>query len=458
MAKQRGFEPDFDEMSGDVADPDAPKGAAAPQVVANQVLEMKQWLKQCFDFRRNLMTGNVEFRRATAIRDSYQVVLDHHENSIMLAMMESGFRAVKGTVPMIIQSEWVPDYHPLREYFRHIERDGPTTTGNIEQLVRSLSLSSMPDTVIAALKVLGFTPEKAVATLLRRWLIAACAGAVSDQPNHVCLVLQGPQGAFKTTWLRGLCPSSLADYNYVGQIMPMIQNGHVNNLVAEKWFVNIDDELEQLFGKDFNTLKSFITLSDVTNRKAYAKYEKRRKRVCSWMASVNGERILRDLENRRYFIMPVKRCLTDAMPPIDALWAEVYRLVLAGEQHWFTVEEYKLITAINEQFTEISAEAELLQRYFEPARPSDDKERVWYLTATEILTELRRYTNNMNIGNHQLGRALKRYGFESKSRRRSGRGEQSVPEYCYACLRYDVEGRPMMAPHTAPALAIPRTD
>ena len=86
--------------------------------------------------------------------------------------------------------------------------------------------------------------------------VGVVANAMNDLgcQNHVCLVLTGEQGKFKTTWLDNLCPRSLASYLFTGKIDP--QNKDVLTLVAEYLFINIDDQLKALNKRDENELKT----------------------------------------------------------------------------------------------------------------------------------------------------------------------------------------------------------
>lgn len=68
------------------------------------------------------------------------------------------------------------------------------------------------------------------------------------------------------------------------------------NFLAEKWFVNIDDQLETIFSKDFNSMKAIITTPFLTNRKAWHQLTRKRRRVCNFIGNVKNPRFLTDIE------------------------------------------------------------------------------------------------------------------------------------------------------------------
>jgi hypothetical protein len=76
----------------------------------------------------------------------------------------------------------------------------------------------------------------------------------------------------KTTWLNKLCPDEMKEFLICSHINPSLTDQNTANFLAEKWFVNVDDQLETIFGKDFNSMKAIITAPFVTNRKTWHRW------------------------------------------------------------------------------------------------------------------------------------------------------------------------------------------
>jgi predicted P-loop ATPase len=405
----------IDLETGDIVDAPAPKQADddAPQR-RNDLEDLLEYLKAKWQFRYNLLRSEVEVKSA----EKTWVQMDDFElNTIVVLAKLDGYKTSVATIKMVLESYLTPTYHPIRDYFEAL----PPWDGR-DYIAEYCARVILTNPVY----------QPYFATLVRRWMLAAagCALHIVTR-NEVCLVLIGGQGHGKTTWLDNLCPRALAEYRVTGPIQPDKKDQSTANMLAEMWFVNIDDQLENLFGKDANALKNIITSDDVVNRKAYARMTKKRKRVASFMASVNSSNFLTDTSNRRYLCFEVaaidkSKPLEDATP----LWSQVKALMQRGERVTFAAEEIGMINAMNLDFAEITPEMELVQRYLKPANPKDAA--CLFATNTDILRFLQGKTaGNLRLNTKVLGRALMRLQFEQHSRR--GFGPTPLKLYALHC-------------------------
>lgn len=380
----------------------------------SEVQELIDYLHYNYGFRYNLFTSEIEFTSEKS--KQWQAMDDRELNSVVLKAQLDGFKTSERTVSRILVSDHTPSYHPIKEYFAALPKwDGKD---HIAAYCKRLVVKDYAEHV---------TP------LVRRWLLAAAACALGYiSRNEVCLVLSGGQGLGKTTWLDHLCPPSLADYRVTGPIVPDKKDANTANMLAEKWFVNIDDQLENLFGKDANALKNIITADDVTNRKAYARMTKRRARVATFMASVNSTNFLTDTQNRRYLcfdVIDIDR--KTRLPDITPLWAQVKHLLEKGESARFSAEEQNIINKMNLDFAEITLEMELLQQYI--THPDNKLLMGFGATNTQILRYLSlKVPGTLRLSQRVLGRALTRLGYDLKS----ARNEAGIPTKMYQiCLK-----------------------
>ncbi|WP_286860369.1 VapE domain-containing protein, partial [Proteiniphilum sp. UBA5510] len=85
----------------------------------------------------------------------------------------------------ILESDFSPKRHPVKEYFNSLPKMEPTADGNIAKLCDTACVTN---------------PDK-WHEYLTKWLIGVVANAMNDVgcQNHTCLVLTGEQGKFKTT-------------------------------------------------------------------------------------------------------------------------------------------------------------------------------------------------------------------------------------------------------------------
>lgn len=235
------------------------------------------------------------------------------------------------------------------------------------------------DSMDCADKVLG-------AQLLRRWLLSAVAAVYG--PKGVCaqgvLVLQGPQNAGKTTWLKMLC----------GDRDEFFKEGHHLNLrdkdtlilALSNWLVELG-ELDSMFKskRQVEELKAFITNDRDELRKPYERVPGKWARRTVFCATVNPEQFLVDSTgDRRYWTLSVTRPRYMDMPDMQQLWAEAKTWFVAGEQIHLNIEEAKALEASNRVHSESSFLEDKILNHYDFAQECGSSLR----NAIQILAEL----------------------------------------------------------------------
>ncbi len=208
---------------------------------------------------------------------------------------------------------------------------------------------------------------------LTKWLVAVVANAMDDREcrNHICLVLTGDQGKFKTSFLDLLCPPALRGYSYTGKIYP--QEKDTLTYIGQNLIVNIDDQLKALNKRDENELKKLITCPMVKYRMPYDKYVEEYPHLASFVASVNGNDFLTGPTGSRRFLpfevlsIDIEKAKAVSM---DNVYAEAKALLNIGFRYWFDDEEITELYWESEDFQVQTAEMELLLRCFE--KPTED--------------------------------------------------------------------------------------
>lgn len=92
-----------------------------------------------------------------------------------------------------------------------------------------------------------------------------------------------------------------------------------------------------------------------------------------------------------------------------------------GYRYWFDDAEIAELHRESEGFHVQTVEYEMLLKGFEKPSPTEES----YMTTSEVLTCLRGYTT-LNLSEKRMGEALRKAGFERKSRRIGGN-----PMYVY---------------------------
>lgn len=388
--------------------------------------KINDFIQAKYDIRYNVMTLDIEFKPKSA--EKYQDFTERTENDLWIDMNLSGVKANgketgTGLIRRIVNSNtFTKEFHPLQDYLTTLKWDGKD---HFKKLAATLFLSNEID-----LSFEGRSQSQIFPTILKRWMLNSAAIALNlpvAGQGHVMLILEGAQGRGKTTWLNALCPPKMESYRVCGHIDPRITEVNTSNLLAEKWFINIDDQLQNLFSKDFNSIKSLITSPEVTNRKSYERSSKLRQRTASFLASVNGREIFTDSENRRYVCFCIDNSLSYCYDKnvfdkidIEQVWAQIVALLKKGEKYFYTAEEMRIINSMNLMFNQTKPEEEWLMRCFAPSDPQDPEAVA--LQSSEMLS-IAKDISKLNLQSFWWNKAFDKYKFASVAKKMKKYGD-----------------------------------
>lgn len=300
-------------------------------------------------------------------------------------------------LPMLMSAQ-VPEVNPLREYIGSL----PPWDGQTDYIALAAAMVKTGDDALWL-------------HCFRKWLCAMVASWMRDDVvNHQVLVLIGPQGIFKTTWLDALMPPCLVQYR-----SKQSAAGHMDKdellRATEFGLINMD-EIDRMSESELNQLKSLITATDVNVRSPYAYGKERRLRVASYVASGNKERFLTDQTgNRRWLPFRVEQIDSPFLHPLphEGMYAQAWALVQEGFDYWFSLQDIRQLEGHVESFAVETSEQQLLPVYFRPC-PAGTPGAL-FLTVAEISAKLTMYGNlRRPMDVRQLGTLLRKMGYEPK--------------------------------------------
>lgn len=211
--------------------------------------------------------------------------------------------------------------------------------------------------------------------VLRLWLTQCVAAADNAEIGcainknaiakfELVLILQGAQGAQKTSWFNALVPNSLRDYLKDGIHLDTTDRDSKKKAVST-WICELG-EIDATFRKsDIAQLKAFLSNQSDEMRLAYARTEARFKRRTSFCASVNGEQFLSDSTGSRRFIsLPIHTCYVAHNINMQQVWAQVWHDYNNGAIWWTDSALDVEIKQRNEKHNETSAIGETIAIYF----------------------------------------------------------------------------------------------
>ena len=323
-------------------------------------------------------------------------VTDRDINSMLLACnVESCQNISAQTFRSALMSNCIPEFNPLTDYLDEAVKAvtiNPDGSSYIDQVAGMVHVTYTPQSPLP--------PEVGLSSLwhtcFRKWFVSMVASWMDPKVvNHQILVLIGPQGIFKSTWLDALIPETLVSYR-CRQSGTNFSDKDEQLRCAEFAMVNYD-EFDRLSSSDLDNLKSLITTPDVSIRAPYGSTKERRVRIASYCASGNKFQFLTDQTgNRRFLPFYVEHIDSPFDHPIDhhRLYAEAVKMVKEGFVYWFTTEDIQQLSKYVEQFADRSPEEELLDVYFDIPKPQGVETRtVKFLTSSEIQAKLVSYGN-----------------------------------------------------------------
>ena len=250
----------------------------------------------------------------------------------------------------------------------------------------------------------------------KKWFVAMVASWMKDEVvNHQVLVLIGKQGIFKTTWLEHLIPPHLRAY-----ACKLANSNDLNKderlRIAEFGLISLD-EIDSMNNRELNQLKSVITATDVNERAAYAYTKERRVRLASFCASGNRRDFLTDITgNRRWLPFEVESIQNPfyTILPYERIYAQAWALAQDPLfSYWFDLDEIEVLEEHNQHFRDESNEEQLLPILFDV--PAEGKGE--FMTTAQISERLVTYGNikkPMALG--RLGVLMGSMGYRSVTR------------------------------------------
>ena len=319
---------------------------------------------------------------------------DQHVNSLYCRFcLDTGRQAKISDFYIIIESDFYPEYHPMRDYLEGLPAwDG--TTDYIDELASRVHIT-------------GCTQEMHN-RFFKKWFVAMVAAWIVDGvTNHEILTYIGPQGIYKSTFMRLLLPPPLRGYfsarNFANR---MTKDDRLE--LTEVGLIALE-ELDHMKLHELNQLKAITTDPTVNERAAYARYRERREHIASFCGTGNNARFLTDLtSNRRWLPFMVDSIDSPYDTPISyvELYAQAYALWQQGFRYWFDEAENAELEVHNQNFEEPNLELELIQTYF---RLPGENEVGEFYTASRIIETIcvsvksPLYPRNIAIWMNKLG-------------------------------------------------------
>lgn len=248
-------------------------------------------------------------------------------------------------------------FHPIKEYLEGLSWDG-------QERINSLFID-----------YLGAEDSRYVRTVTRKILVAAVARVfVPGIKFDNMPVLAGSQGMGKSTIIKKLGQEWYSDS------LTTVSGKEAYEQLQGVWILEMG-EMMATKKADIEATKHFLSKTEDIYRVAYGRRTSRFPRQCVFIGTTNDREFLRDKTgNRRFWPIDVgvqknSKSVFDDLTEyeINQIWAEAVELWKAGEKLFLTGEEEKEAKRQQEEHSEESAKAGLIEEYLNKLLPED-----WY--------------------------------------------------------------------------------
>ena len=348
----------------------------------NVLVQIEMYLRSKYQFRYNLVTSKVEFRHVAGVDFKDMTDFDYH--SLLRELKHSDLPCSISSLRQILASDFVVSYDPYLEFVNTLPAwDGQDHIGALVATVKT----DNPDFWEVC---------------LRKWLVAMVTAWITPEVvNHTALILCGPQGCGKTSWLKRVIPDALNHYIYAGKINVRDKDSLIK--LSECCLI-VMDELENMH-RDLDALKELITKTNIYVRRAYGFVHENYTRRASFAGSINNHDFLHDMTgNRRFLCFETKYIDYQFDIDMSQVYAQAIALERSGFQYWFDKDEMAVLERNNEAFRAVCVEEEQLTSFYEPCNEDDDG--VLFMKTTDILKSLLQLSGLRSLSDQKLGRVL----------------------------------------------------
>jgi len=365
----------------------------------SRIDEIEDFILNRYEIRINIITNTIE-KRQKSTQDEFEPIND---SDLKYELYKAGFSRFDGELKAILGSNKIPKYDPFKEYFEGLNKWNTSQPDYIQQLTTFVKTDN----------------QEWFELMFKKMLVRVVAQALgSDQFNKHCFTFVGKQHDGKTSFFDFLVPEKLKRYYKKGYDF---HGGRQSKFsLVQNFLVNLD-ELAQFDKKDLNNeFKATLSESTVKYTPLYSNTEVPFARRASFLASTNNCEFLTDETGSvRWVVFNVVSINHDnggkngyCQIDINEVWAQSYALFKEGFKRELTHDEINQTELSNRRFMRITAEMELITRYFQSC-PKDSLE-AYFHTATTLEKNLRE--KGFRVTHIQIGKALKMLGFQQEQK------------------------------------------
>ena len=353
------------------------------------------FLEQNFQFRHNVLSGIVEYKKNGDDDTLFQPLTNAGLNTLIIkAKVDMPEEAnLKSDIKTYLESDMIPLYDPVREYLDNLpEWDGVNRIADFWKRIPNLS-----DEKVEYLHIWHLST-------VVHWM-----GKDEEHGNETVPLFIGNQGCGKSTFCLHILPPQLRQY-YLDHFN--LGNKFDKEMALSNSLLICLDEIDQYKKGQIAELKQALSKVSVNSRKIYGRTIDHRQRYASFIATTNNRHPLMDKTgSRRYLTIGIPdREFVDYKSAIEynQLFAQLkYEIDVEQKRYWFTNDDIARIQELNTPF-EASIDLEhMISSFFHKPENGEICEGVTSMDIRKSLSSEYPDVPESNFSSIKIGLALK---------------------------------------------------
>lgn len=369
--------------------------ANAPVLVENDLLAVEYHLEHNYQFRRNVLSGLVEYKKTGEPDENFSRLTSEALNTIFIKAKRE-----------------IPDDTSLKTDIKaYVESDIPPVYNPVVAWLDSLAKWDGKDRVAEFLnRIPGLSDEKI--DFLRIYLrsnVAHWLNMEQEHGNETVPLLIGNQGCGKSTFCVRFLPKHLRQY-YLDHFN--LANKFDKEMALSSCLLICLDEIDMYNARQMAQIKQALSKVKVNGRKIYGKTIDERMRFASFIATTNNRHPLVDKTGSRRFLtieIPNGEVINNNEEiEYEQLYAQLlYEVRDEKLRYWYTNEETLRIQELNAPYEQTLDLEQMIDCMFRKPQGNEKHGAFTSLDIRKILKQQYPDVADSQINSIKIGKAMK---------------------------------------------------
>ena len=369
--------------------------ANAPEMVENDLLAVEYHLEHNYQFRRNVLSGLVEYKKTGEPDESFSRLTSEALNTIFIKAKRE-----------------IPDDTSLKTDIKaYVESDIPPVYNPVVTWLESLAKWDGKDRVLEFLnRIPGLSDEKiAFLRIYLRSNVAHWLNMEQEHGNETVPLLIGNQGCGKSTFCVCFLPKHLRQY-YLDHFN--LANKFDKEMALSSCLLICLDEIDMYNARQMAQIKQALSKVKVNGRKIYGKTIDERMRFASFIATTNNRHPLVDKTGSRRFLtieIPNGEVINNnGEIEYEQLYAQLLHEVRDEKlRYWYTNEETQRIQELNAPYEQTLDLEQMIDCMFRKPQGNEKHGAFTSLDIRKILKQQYPDVADSQLNSIKIGKAMK---------------------------------------------------